>query len=158
MTLVKSLGLALALSFSAGTAQAGNCTQPADVQAMASGVAAGLNAQRRANGLPAIDFNARLSAAAQTQACDLASSGRFGHAGSDGSNSHARVLRAGYQSCLTAENLAWGYPDAARIVGGWMASPGHRANMLHSRVDEFGIGIANGPQGPIWVLVVARGC
>lgn len=158
MTLMKSLGLALALGLTAGAAQAGNCTQPGNVQVMASEVAAGLNQQRRAHGLPAIDFNRQLSAAAQTQACDLASSGRFGHAGSDGSNSHARVLRAGYQSCLTAENLAWGYPDAARIVGGWMASPGHRANMLHSRVDEFGIGIAQGPNGPIWVLVVARGC
>lgn len=158
MKIVKSLAVVCAVFGGATAAQAGDCTQPSQVQGMATGIAEGLNQMRRANGLPAISFNRRLSAAAQGQACDLASSGRFGHAGSDGSNSHTRVVRAGYDSCLTAENLAWGYPDAGRIIGGWMTSAGHRANMLHARVDEFGVGIANGPNGPIWVLVVARGC
>ena len=158
MSVLRSLGLAVAMLMPAGIAQAADCVHPSGVQAMATGVAEGLNYERRANGLPAIDFSRRLSVAAQGQACDLAASGRFDHSGSDGSNSHMRVTRVGYVSCLTAENLAWGYPDPNRIVRGWMESPGHRRNMLHARVDEFGIGIAQGRNGPIWVLVVARGC
>ncbi len=150
--------LALLGGMTATGAYAGDCSQPSGVQQMASTVAAGLNQVRQANGLPPIEFDRRLSSAAQVQACDIATSGRFEHRGSDGSDSHTRVIRTGFDSCLTAENLAWGYPQGGQIISGWMNSSGHRRNMLHPRVSDFGIGIADGPQGPIWVLVVARDC
>lgn len=158
MIRTKVWAAALVLACAGGAAQAANCSQPGGMQKMASGIAAGLNQVRQSNGLPAIAFDRRLSSAAQVQACDIAVSGRFSHSGSDGSNSHGRVMQAGYNSCLTAENLAWGYPQPGQIISGWMNSAGHRANMLHPRVDAFGVGIAQGPNGPIWVLVVARGC
>jgi uncharacterized protein YkwD len=35
-----------------------------------------------------------------------------------------------------------------RIVGAWMRSPGHRANILNARFREIGVGIAQGaPRG-----------
>ncbi len=149
---------AVALSVLGSQAAAANCTTPVNVDAMANEIARGLNASRAAYGHNQLTFNRRLGQAAMSHACDMSVNGFFGHRGSDGSNSQARVRAAGYQDCLVAENLAWGYPRSEQIIDGWMNSAGHRSNMLHPRAQEFGIGITDGAKGPNWVLVVAKGC
>lgn len=157
--IIRALLVACTFVFLAGQAQASNaCQTPANVNALASEIAAGLNANRRANGQPALTFNKRLSKAAMKHACDMSRNAFFGHQGTDGSNIQTRVRAAGYRDCLIAENLAWGYPDSKKIITGWMNSRGHRSNMLHPRVAEFGVGISQGAKGPNWVLVVGRGC
>ena len=135
-----------------------SCVAPANVNAMATEIAAGLNASRRANGAAPLRFNRRLGQAAMVHACDMLVHDFFDHRGTDGSNSQARVRTAGYQDCIVAENLAWGYPQPGQIISGWMNSPGHRRNMLHPRIEEFGVGITQGPNGPYWVLVVGKQC
>ena len=141
-----------------GATQASACTTPANVNALATEIAQGLNAHRAANGLPQVSFNRRLGRAAMNHACDMSNNGFFGHSGSNGSDIVQRVNSTGYKQCLVAENLAWGYPRSEQIVTGWMNSAGHRANMLHPRVAEFGVAITDGAKGPNWVLVLARGC
>lgn len=138
--------------------QVSACTTPANVNALATEIAQGLNAHRAANGLPQVSFNRRLGRAAMNHACDMSNNGFFGHNGSNGSDIVQRVNSTGYKQCLVAENLAWGYPRSEQIVTGWMNSAGHRANMLHPRVAEFGVAITDGAKGPNWVLVLARGC
>jgi uncharacterized protein YkwD len=140
-------------------ASAGNgCTTPGNVNQMASEIAAGVNASRLANGLSPLAYNQKLGGAALKHACDMSVNGFFGHKGSNGSNSQARVRSVGYRDCTVAENLAWGFPRSAQIIGGWMNSASHRSNMLHPRVTEMGIGITTGAEGPNWVLVLARSC
>jgi uncharacterized protein YkwD len=39
-----------------------------------------------------------------------------------------------------AENIARGNVSADRIVAAWMASPGHRANILDGRLTQIGVG------------------
>ncbi len=149
----------VAIALIAGQASASNaCTTPANVNAMATEIAAGVNANRRAHGRAPLAYNQRLSRAAMKHACDMAVNNFFGHRGSDGTNSQARVRQVGYRDCIVAENLAWGYPNSRQIISGWMNSSGHRRNMLHPRIAEMGIGITQGPKGPNWVLVVAKGC
>ncbi|MFZ3581830.1 CAP domain-containing protein [Loktanella sp. DJP18] len=150
---------ALLLTLTAQAAAAANaCAMPGNVNQMASEIAAGVNAQRRAHGLAPLAYNATLGRAAMTQACDMSVNNFFGHRGSNGSNVSARVQAAGYRNCTIAENLAWGYPTSGQIIGGWMNSSGHRANMLHPRVAEMGVGITTGSKGPNWVLVLGRRC
>ena len=147
------------LALVASPAAASNiCATPGDVNAMANEIAAGVNANRRANGQPPLAYNRRLAQAAMGHACDMAQNNFFGHNSSNGATVGARVTAAGYRHCLVAENLAWGYPQPAQIISGWMNSSGHRSNMLHPRATEFGIGITQGPKGPNWVLVLAKGC
>ena len=141
-----------------GTSAAASCATPDNVNAMATEIASGLNASRRANGEAPLRFNRELGRAAMRHACDMLAHDFFDHRGSDGSNSHARVTRVGYNACIVAENIAWGYPRPEQIISGWMNSPGHRRNMLHPRIEEFGIGISQGPRGPYWVLVVGKEC
>lgn len=150
---------AFALSILAGTAEASNrCTMPDNVSALVNEIAAGVNANRRANGQAPLAYNRQLAEAATAHACDMSVNGFFGHNSSNGANVGARVQRAGYRHCLVAENLAWGYPSSQQIISGWMNSPGHRSNMLHPRAQEFGVAVTNGAKGPNWVLVLAKGC
>jgi uncharacterized protein YkwD len=39
-------------------------------------------------------------------------------------------------------NLAWGFPTAAGAVSAWMASPGHRANILDPRYTSTTVACA----------------
>lgn len=149
---------AIGFSLVASQSLAASCATPANVNALAQEIANGVNANRRANGQAALRFNRDLGEAAMSHACDMSRNGFFGHNGSNGSTVQRRVQNAGYQGCLVAENLAWGYPSSQQIINGWMNSPGHRTNMLHPRVAEFGVGITQGAKGPNWVLVLANGC
>ena len=141
-----------------GQAAAAECVTPSNVNELATQIASGLNANRRANGEAPLRYNRKLGRAAMTHACDMVANGFFDHRGTDGSNSQARVRNAGYRDCIVAENLAWGYPRSEQIISGWMSSPGHRRNMMHPRIEEFGIGIIDSARGPYWVLVVGKEC
>lgn len=134
------------------------CVAPANVNDLATQVAAELNANRQSNALGRLTFSSELSQAAMSHACDMSANNYVDHRGTDGSNSQDRARQMGYTDCLIAENLAWGYPDPSTIVTGWMNSPGHRRNMLLANVREFGVGVVDSARGPIWVLVLARSC
>lgn len=156
---MKVLGICATIFASIFLAQsAAACVAPQNVNVMANEIAAGLNAQRRAHGKSPLAYNPQLSRAAMTHACDMSRNGFFGHHGSNGSTVQARVRASGYRDCLVAENLAWGYPNSQQIISGWMNSAGHRSNMLHPRVAEFGVAITDSPRGPNWVLVLAKRC
>lgn len=72
--------------------------------------------------------------------------GYFDHQGGDGSRPLDRIRRTGYlrgaRRWIVGENLAWGTEDWStprRIVRAWMASRGHRANILQARYREVGL-------------------
>lgn len=134
------------------------CVAPANINDLATRIAAGLNANRESNGLGRLSFNPELSQAAMRHACDLSANNYIDHRGTDGSSSQDRARATGYDDCLIAENLAWGYPDPGTILSGWMQSPAHRRNILLANVRDFGVGIVDSARGPIWVLVLARSC
>lgn len=154
MVLAAGLWAFVGLAGQAGAA----CVAPANVNDLATQLAAGLNANRESNALGQLSFNAELSQAAMRHACDLSVNNYMDHRGTDGSTSQDRARSMGYQDCLIAENLAWGYPDPRTIVSGWMQSSAHRQNMLLANVREFGVGIVESARGPVWVLVLARSC
>jgi len=51
----------------------------------------------------------------------------------------------GYTSWSAGENLAWGAPDitARQAVSRWLASPGHRANLLHAGWRHVGVSVVH---------------
>ncbi len=51
-----------------------------------------------------------------------------------------RMHNAGYFYNWAAENIAAGYSTPAAVMAGWMASSGHRANILNTNLREIGIG------------------
>ncbi|HMA11700.1 MAG TPA: CAP domain-containing protein [Steroidobacteraceae bacterium] len=85
-----------------------------------------------------------LQAAATAHARDMARRSYFEHRAPDGSEPKDRVRRAGYRPRLTGENIAFGPESAEEVVAGWLASPGHCANLMDLRFREMGVAVAQG--------------
>jgi uncharacterized protein YkwD len=112
------------------------------------------NEQRRAAGCGDLTWNPALASAAQQHADDMANNNYFSHTSRDGRTFAVRIRNAGYRYRLAAENIAAGYGSPEEVVASWMASPGHRANILNCRLREIGVGMgANSASqyGTYWV-------
>lgn len=116
------------------------------------------NQHRRNTGRRALVHHAALSRAAAKHSTDQARMRRMTHTGSDGSNCGTRILRERYAWGAWGENVAAGQANAAQVMQAWMASAGHRANILSSNFTQIGIGAVTGSNGVIyWTMVLARG-
>jgi uncharacterized protein YkwD len=112
-----------------------------------------INRERLTRGERALRPNARLRRAAQAHSMSMAFGDYFEHDGPSGQTPLARLRDVGYISSSrvgyeVGENIAWGtlYLATPRaIVAAWMASPGHRANILDARYRETGIGVSAHP-------------
>jgi uncharacterized protein YkwD len=114
-----------------------------------------VNAERESRGLVSMRYDERLALAAQRHSEDQARLGRTSHTGSDGSTLMTRIDAVGYGWSSLAENVAVGYRDVESVVAAWMASDGHRRNILTANVD-IGVGLAFGADGrPYWTQVYA---
>lgn len=151
-------GFIVAAALWGAPAWAQNCPVPGNLAQLETAVGQGVNAFRQNAALRGLSPDPRLNAAAQSHACDMVLHGYHAHQGTDRSGPHDRVIRTGYRSCLTAENIAWGYPNPQDIVQGWSTSPGHRQNMELAQARHYGVGVAQGARGPVWVMVMARPC
>lgn len=100
------------------------------------------NAQRTANGCPALTWNSALASAAQGHSADMAIHAYFSHTTPSGVTFSQRILAAGYHFSMAAENIAAGQPNPQAVVTAWMNSPGHRANILNCSLRNIGIGYA----------------
>lgn len=109
------------------------------------------NRDRAAYGLPALRENARLRRAAAGHTRDMLRRRYFAHDAPGGGGMADRIRATGYVDSANAwtlgENLAWGTgtrATPAEIEQAWMASAGHRANILRRSFREIGIGVAPG--------------
>ena len=111
-----------------------------------------INEKRHNNGHRGLHSNDRLHHAANKHSHTMRRRGCFDHQCNGEGALETRLWKADYlQSGLSrwafGENIAWGAGDNAtprRIVDAWMASPGHRANILSSQFRDFGVGFAKG--------------
>jgi uncharacterized protein YkwD len=112
-----------------------------------------INRERVTRGEQPLRPNSRLRRAAQGHSNSMAFEDYFEHVGPQGQTPLVRLRDAGYISSSRVgyeigENIAWGtlYLATPRaIVAAWMASPGHRANILDPRYRETGIGVSAHP-------------
>jgi hypothetical protein len=102
------------------------------------------NEQRKANGLSVLTLNSQLSNGAAGKAQDMFTKNYWAHFAPDGGTPWGFIHGAGYQYIYAGENLARGFNTADEVVSAWMASPGHRANMLSSNYKEIGFAVQSG--------------
>ncbi|CAM3957406.1 CAP domain-containing protein [Deinococcus marmoris] len=101
---------------------------------------------------PPLNSEARLGAAAQAHAADMAARNYFSHVAQDGRVLKARVEAAGYGWRAIAENIAAGQTSAQEVVTGWLNSEGHCRNLMNAEYRELGIGLAQNTGGKrYWV-------
>ena len=95
---------------------------------------------REPSHLPQLTTDARLTRVARDYAREMLTQGYFGHFGPDGSTPASRLRGSGYAFHAMAENIAFA-PDVKTAQSHLEASPGHRRNMLDSRVTRIGVGV-----------------
>lgn len=99
-----------------------------------------VNAFRAQNNMHSLTANNKLSLAAEKHSEDMAFNDFFSHTGSDGSSVSTRVTRESYGWKSVGENIAAGQTTPQKVVDAWIASPGHRENMLNSSWEHVGVG------------------
>jgi uncharacterized protein YkwD len=115
-------------------------------QTLQSQIVGFTNWQRRQHGCAPVRLDPRLTAAARGHSYHMARTGAFSHTGYGGSSFGFRIRYKGYTAPL-AENIAYGYPTAARTIHAWLASPGHRRNMLNCQAKAIGVGVVYNSHG-----------
>jgi uncharacterized protein YkwD len=105
-------------------------------------VLAEMNRVRAGHGLQRLQVDDRLQLAARAHARDMLSRDYFAHG-----PFLSRILSYGASGPIFGENLAWGSGSRARaraIVAGWLASPGHRTNLLRAGFRRVGVAAPSG--------------
>ncbi len=132
---------ALALAFAATACFPPDAGSPADH----NGIIDMINANRAANGLPGLAGNPQLDYLAQNWAQQMAAADQLGH------QNLAAVISSPYMAGWQrlTENVFEGAGSStnAFVVGAWMGSSGHRANILDPGVNSVGVGVAHDRAG-----------
>jgi hypothetical protein len=120
--------------------------------------------QNRANyGATGLTINAKLAAAAQAKANDMASRNYWSHNTPEGNPPWIFVDAQGYDYQKIGENLAAGFSSESATITGWMNSAAHKANMIDTAFIEVGFGYANNADytaaggGPMTIVVAFYG-
>jgi uncharacterized protein YkwD len=112
-----------------------------------------VNRERALYGENPLHANSQLQQAAQSHTESMVTGNYFEHVEPGGQTPLSRMRAAGYiyNSQIgyeVAENIAWGtlwLGTPRSIVAAWMASPGHRTNILDGHYRDTGIGVSPHP-------------
>jgi len=139
MLIKKQVRIVFSVVFSLlAVALSGSAAQAASLSSSESSILGQVNVVRAAHGLSPLAVDAKLVLAARDHSARLIRANTFTHGAL-----HARLGAYGVRGPLFGENLAWGtgsLASARSIVQTWMASPGHRANLLRPGFRRIGIG------------------
>ena len=121
-----------------------------DLDAIRAAVICLVNHERLAQGESALTSNAQLEQSAQAHTDSMVSENYFEHNSPQGETPLMRMRAAGYiySSHIgydVGENIGWGtLTDSTprAIVAAWMASPGHRANILNPHFRDTAVGVS----------------
>lgn len=103
-----------------------------------------VNAERVKNGLNILVENSRLNDVAYNFALEMNKFQFQNHISPTGAGPPKRVSNGNVTYSGVGENLAWGPLTDREAVDAWMASPGHRSNILDPRWKQTGVGILTG--------------
>ncbi len=109
-----------------------------------------LNADRTANGLPALTLDAELSRLARLKSTDMRDNGYFAHESPTYGRAAEMLRRFGYAFNAVGENIAH-HATVEKSEAAFMSSDGHRRNILSGSWTKVGIGIALDRNGFVYL-------
>jgi uncharacterized protein YkwD len=116
-----------------------------------------INSLRTAAGVPIVQMNAQLTAAAATHSKDISKQNRPWHFGSDGSSPIDRVQRAGYTGQMLGEAISETYETELETLAAWMDEKGTREVLLDKGAINMGFSWFQESSGKIWWTLVMGG-
>ena len=87
-----------------------------------------------------------LASSAESYSRQMANNNFFDHKDREGRTPGDRAELAGYSARLIGENIAAGHDSVSKVVNGWLASPGHCANLMNPQFQELGAAYAVDPK------------
>ena len=102
------------------------------------------NNQRTINGLATLTLNEKLSSAAFLKGTNMLENNYWAHNAPDGTTPWVFIKDVGYEYSYAGENLARGFSTSDEVVNAWMASPGHRKNVLSADYKDIGFAVLEG--------------
>jgi uncharacterized protein YkwD len=124
-------------------AEAAACAQVLDL----------MNVERAKVGLQPLAFDLDCERASKAHAEDMVGRQYFAHVSPEGWTPDQRLTMVGaLPTTQVAENINAFSPTPADVVASWMASQGHRENILSPTLVNAAVGVAGGGQ-PLWVAV-----
>jgi len=120
---------------------------------LASRVVALVNGFRLHRGLHRLALSRALTASSRWKSLHMAAHGTFAHeddAPAVSRPAYQRALACGYRGRSWGENIGFGYASPRAVVAGWLASPGHRANIANPRFTSTGVGVAASGSGRLY--------
>ncbi|WP_278422121.1 CAP domain-containing protein, partial [Stutzerimonas kunmingensis] len=93
-----------------------------------------------------LSWNETLGSTAEAHSRAMANGNFFSHLSEDGRTPGDRAELAGYAGRQVGENIAAALPTARKVLDGWLASPGHCANLMNPQFSELGAAYAVDPQ------------
>ena len=93
-----------------------------------------------------LSWNDTLAGAANSHTRNMANGNFFDHLDPDGRTPGDRAELAGYIAKNIGENIAAGLDTPRKVVDGWLASPGHCANLMNPQFRELGAAYAMDPK------------
>ncbi|TQK68841.1 CAP domain-containing protein [Nocardioides sp. SLBN-35] len=116
-----------------------------------------VNRRRARAGCRALRPNAKLRTSARTHSVGMAQYRTMTHYLPGEAGLGERITFAGYRRWRrVAENVAMGYGSPKAVMQAWMASPGHRANILDCRLRHLGVGVVVQGDRVWWTQDFAR--
>ncbi|MFC7517964.1 CAP domain-containing protein [Herbaspirillum sp. GCM10030257] len=104
-------------------------------------------------------WNDTLAKAALMHSSDMAKQNYFQHQDKEGVTAAERSRRAGYRWQRIGENIAAGQGSPQEAMKGWLASPGHCANIMDPDFSEMGAAFAisqTSDAGIYWTQVFGK--
>ena len=121
------------------------------------------NQARASAGRRTLSWDSALASLARWRSKDMIVRNYFSHDIPGAGKVFDEMTARGYCYKVAGENIGWNtYPDdvaTAQIQQMFMASPGHRSNILATDWDHIGIGAYKGPDGKkMWTVLFADRC
>ena len=113
-----------------------------------------VNALREAAGVPSVQLNSQLTAAAATHSRDMSIQNRPWHFGSDGSSPIDRARRVGYAGQLVGETISETYETETETLAAWMEEDITRNVILSPEARDMGFAWLQEDNGKIWWTMV----
>ncbi|MFJ2366729.1 CAP domain-containing protein [Pseudomonas sp. NPDC087697] len=105
---------------------------------------------------PPLTWNAALGTAAQGHSRAMANDNYFAHQDPNGDMPWDRAKAAGYGGRQIGENIAAGQRSPGKAMEGWLASPGHCANLMNPMFTQVGAAYAansRSDNGVYWTML-----
>ncbi|MEK4023634.1 CAP and S-layer homology domain-containing protein [Sporosarcina sp. FSL W7-1283] len=130
---------------------------PVNQPSLAAQTIINVNAERKAAKVPSLQADPALNKIAAAKAEDMAKHGELTHTSPTYGTVPEMLEKFNYKWKAYGENIAAGYISAKGVTDAWLASPGHKENLLSPTFTHMGAGTATDKQGKIyWVNLYSK--